>query len=239
MKHLVVVTRPAEDAGETVAAVRALGFEALEAPSLTIEDTGQALPVSSLYSALMFTSSNGVRAFLRRKPGQDYFARPAYAVGDRTAALLREAGFQRVYSASGNLADMAAQIFETLPPGRIAHFRGRDVSDDASSYFQGLGDWRIDGIILYQADAVSRIDEAVLRHLKNGEVSAVLFYSARSAEAFVTALVKAWPEAILSKTKALCIADRVVESLGGLTWADIRVAARPDQAGMMSLLAAL
>lgn len=222
-----------------MAAIQTLGLEALTAPSLTIVDTAQVLPDVSPYDALMFTSSNGVRAFMRRGPSRDYFSKPVYGVGDRTAALLRDSGFQQVYCAFGTLADMAGLVFETLPPGRIAHFRGRDVSDDVSAYFQGLGDWQIDGIILYQAEAVDRIDEGVVRHLKNAEVEAVLFYSARSAAAFTAALVRAWPDAALGETKALCIVDTVIESLSGLKWAEIRVAARPDQAGMMSLLAAL
>ena len=61
----VLVTRPREDAGETLAALMAMGHEGLVEPLLQIRPVAQDLPDLQGFQALLITSRNGVRAFAR------------------------------------------------------------------------------------------------------------------------------------------------------------------------------
>ncbi|MGZ9098041.1 MAG: uroporphyrinogen-III synthase [Micavibrio sp.] len=236
MTCIILITRPAEDATETAAAVTALGYRALCAPVLAIDDTDAALPDPALYQGLIFSSANGVRSFMRRQPLAAYFTLPAFVVGDHTEKAAREAGFPVIHNAKGTMNDLVALVQNRVTaPARLLHLRGADVREDPAM----LTTLPIDGITLYRAAPVTSLDPDVLAALRVGAVEAVLFYSARSAESFVSALKNDWPAADLRTTKALCLADSVVESLHRFNWAAVHVSLTPDQVGMLRLLKSL
>jgi uroporphyrinogen-III synthase len=236
MTRIVLITRPAEDAAETAAAVAALGYQAMCAPVLSIHDIDVTLPDPTRYQGLIFSSANGIRALIRRHPLAAYFSLPVFVVGDHTAIAAQAAGFTDVRNAKGTMQDLIALVQnQATAPSRLLHLRGADLREDPVT----LTDIPIDGITLYRADPVDHLDEEALATLRAGTVEAVLFYSARSAESFVSALKKDWPEADLRATKALCLADSVVESLHRFNWAAIHVSLTPDQGGMLRLTKSL
>lgn len=232
----VLITRPAEDAAETAAAVAALGYRVLCTPALEIHDTDEPLPDPALYQGVIFSSANGVRAFSRRYPPAGYFSIPVFAVGEHTADVARKAGFVQVQSGQGTMKDLTASMKAQITPGaRLLHLRGQDMRENPADYLSTP----IDGITLYRADPVTRLEPEALAALREGAVQAVLFYSARSAASFVSALKNDWPEADLRATRALCLADSVIESLNRFNWAAIHVSLTPDQVGMLRLLKSL
>ncbi|MBI2234386.1 MAG: uroporphyrinogen-III synthase [Micavibrio aeruginosavorus] len=205
-------------------------------PVLEIRETGAALPDPALYKAIIFSSAAGARAFAARGADPRWLSKKVFAVGEHTAALARQAGWGDVVSAAGTMVDLVALMRKTLaPPARLAHFRGRDVRHDPAEDLEPDG-YRVDGIILYEANPVPTLPPHIVAALQNSGIDAVMFYSARSASAFAAALRRDWPEADLRGTKALCLAHSVVESAMGLNWAEILVSPTPDQAGMQSLL---
>lgn len=236
MNPRILITRPEEEAAATAEMVKNCGFDPLCAPVLELRDTGAALPDPSLYNAVIFSSAAGVRAFQAGDSDPRWFSKKVFAVGPHTAAQARQAGWRDVVSAAGTMADLVVLMRETLaPPARLVHFRGRDVRHDPAADLEPDG-YRVDGIVLYRADPAPALPAPVVAALRNSEIAAVLFYSARSAQAFIAALRRDWPEADLRGTKALCLAHSVVESAMGLNWAEILVSPTPDQAGMQSLL---
>lgn len=237
MTAMVLITRPADDAADTACMVDALGLIPLLAPVLAVHDVAVNLPDPALYQAILFSSANGVRSLQRRKIGSDYLDLPVFAVGEHTAQAARQMGFKTVHAAAGTMASMTPLIREKLgDPARLLHVRGRDMREDPAHSLNPAEGWIIDGVVLYQADPVQRLDPAVVAALREGQVQAVLFYSAKSVESFVLALQRDWPDAALPGTKALCLADSVIESARRLHWAEILVAQTPDQVGMTRLL---
>ena len=71
---------------------------------------------------MLFTSSNGVRAFAELSPRRDL---PAFAVGDATAAAALAAGFTQFKSAGGDVRDLARLVASSLKPadGLLFHVR--------------------------------------------------------------------------------------------------------------------
>lgn len=230
MKPLVLITRPEEDAVETAAAVDRLGFHAVCVPVLKINYTDSALPEAAQAQGLIFSSANGVRAFLRDDLAFTFFEKPVFVVGDHTAEIARQGGFTDVRSASGAMKDLVALIRKDMvPPARLLHIRGRDVRENPAILLPRFEGWVIDGIVLYAAETVTTIT------LPDGPIAAALFYSARSAEAFT----KAVPEGRLRGAKALCLSQSVLESLKQEQWAEICVSRHPDQTSMMELVQGL
>ncbi|HEY8190064.1 MAG TPA: uroporphyrinogen-III synthase, partial [Micavibrio sp.] len=240
MTPLILITRPREDAAETAAQIEAAGFDVLSAPMLEIHDTGIPLPNPSACQGLIFSSAHGVRSFMRRGPEAEFLSMPVFAVGDHTAREARQAGFADIRNASGTMKDLVGLVRDSMtPPLRLLHVRGRDVRDDPAALLDRNAGWMIDGITLYAADPVETMPSDAMEVLAAGLVDAVLFYSARSAQAFASAVLKAGQPVDFAWTRAFCLSDSVVESIRRFNWADIRVASYPDNAGMMALIKTL
>ena len=239
-RPIILITRPADDAPDTADRVRGLGFDPVFAPALSIHDTGAVFPDLSVFDGFIFSSAHGVRGFAARNPAAVHFSKTAYTVGDHTAAAARAAGFTKIINAAGTMRDLAARLRrDTMLPVRLLHLRGRDVRDDPAVLLPRGDGWLIDALALYSADPVLNLPAAAADLIGRKSIHGVLFYSARSAAAFVAAVQKEWPKADFSGSLALCIADTVLDSVRGLNWRAVHVAATPDQAGMMRLLESL
>ncbi len=112
----VLVTRPLPEADETATRLVALGHQPLVAPLFRAEPVGEAAKIVDA-AALAVTSARTV-AFLPGPLVDRMRDRPAFAVGDRTARALRDAGFRDVCSASGDVHALAALVVAAgLPIG--------------------------------------------------------------------------------------------------------------------------
>ena len=236
MKSTILITRPESDAAETARQVFLMGFEPVLAPVLSIVNINVKLPESSACQGLIFSSANAVRAFQALKPDPAFLAKPVFAVGDHTTKVAIEAGFRDVRNALGTVRDVVALIRRQMaPPARLLYLRGREIRDNPAILLPQSEVWSIDGITVYGADPVDEPLPEALQAIEGGQVAAVLFYSARSAATFM----KLYGHLDFSGTKALCLADSVLESLDRRQWGEVVISARPDQSGMTALLNAI
>jgi uroporphyrinogen-III synthase len=239
---LILITRPHDAALETAQLVKKMGFDTLLAPALRIQDTNQPLPDLSAAEGLIFSSAEGVRALMRQNPAPVIFSKTIFAVGDHTAQMARDAGFECVLSAAGTMTDLAALIRQHyVAPVALVHISGADTQNDPALLLPRSEGWHVERIIVYRAVPIDHIPTEALTALRAGQVYAIVFYSARSAEGFLNALIRDWPQAICPKTRALCLAPPVIECVRkfNLQWADIFVSKTPEQAGILALLETL
>jgi uroporphyrinogen-III synthase len=174
----VLITRPAEDAERTAAALTAAGHEPLIAPIMVVRGLPHQLqwPVD----ALVATSANAIR-HAQLSPALRTL--PVFTVGDTTAAAAREAGFTEVRSAQGDSRDLAKLLQEELKAGSsIAYLAGIPRQDAALNALDGL--FHLRAVETYETVAVERLPEAIREGLEAGRIDAVLHFSARSAEVF-------------------------------------------------------
>jgi uroporphyrinogen-III synthase len=235
----VLVTRPREDAAGLVAALAARGHKVTLEPLLTIvERADPDWPAGhDRAQALLITSANGARAFARCDPRRDL---PAYAVGDASAAALRDLGFRQVVSAAGDVEDLAALVHRRLDPGDgpLLHPAAGKPAGDlqgalAAAGFEVLRAW------LYDAVAAECLSGETTRQLNEGLIDAATFFSPRTAGAFVSLVEAAALAPFCRKVAALCLSPAVAAALSGLAWRRVCVAARPDQAALLAALDAL
>ena len=124
-----LVTRPEPGASRTLAALTAMGKPALAAPLFEIVLTAQPRP-SGRFAALLVTSQNGAAGL---SPASSGLAAdlPVFAVGDRTAQALRDAGFTDVTSASGDQKALTRLVLARLSTRyRVLLATGEDHKDD-------------------------------------------------------------------------------------------------------------
>lgn len=229
-----LITRPAEDANEIADALRARGIEVVIEPMLEIVPV--AAPPADLadVQALLFTSANGVRAFARLAPRRDI---TAFAVGDATAKAARAAGFTNVHSAGGDTHDLVRLVRARLPPGggALLHVAGSAVAGNLAAAL-GQAGFQVRRTVLYDARPATALTPATVQRLRRREIDLVLFFSPRTARAFVSLVRGAGLDASLDRATAICLSHAVAAALDGIPFGGVKVAARPE---MQALLAAV
>lgn len=214
----LIVIRPQPGCDATVAAARALGFEARGHPLFAVRPLPWEPPPADSVDAVLLGSANALRhggAGLAALAGK-----PAYAVGETTAQAARAAGLDVVFTGRGGLqATLAA-----LDPAhrRLLRLAGRERVDlDVPA-----GVSVIERAVYASEPLPLRGDLARLLE----RPALVLLHSAEAARHFA-ALCPARERISLA-----CIGSRVAEAAGA-GWARSESARTPEDAALLALAA--
>jgi uroporphyrinogen-III synthase len=231
----ILVTRPAVDAARTAAALRVRGHEAIVASLLTIEYLPNTALGEGPWSAMAVTSANAAHAIAAHKRRGELRHFPVFAVGRQSAQELRAEGFADVISADGDVDDLAALVAARLkPPARLLYLAGEERSGDLAGVLRAKN-FAVDTVVVYRVAAAATLPAEAATALR-GDLHGVLHYSRRSAEAFLSAARNAGLlEAALSKPVHFCLSAKVAEPLQEAGATDVRIAAQPDEAALLSL----
>jgi uroporphyrinogen-III synthase len=228
----VLVTRPEPGGSETAARVAALGWTPVLAPALVLASRDFVIPRAQ---AVLLASRAGARALPAPVPGL-----PVLAVGEATAAEARGRGWQATVAA-GTAEHLVALAAETLDPagGPLLLAVGEGYSLELAAKLRARG-FRVVRRIAYAARPAERLPENAIAALASGAVGKVLFHSPRSALCAITLIRAAGIVAACRRMEVLAISARVAEAaaaaLAPLAWRSLRIAARPDEDGLMELL---
>ena len=232
----LLVTRPELDGERTAAKLRARGHDVLIAPLLHVEalaaDLGEAT-----WGAVAMTSANAARAVERHPRLPELVGLPVFVVGRRTAEVARAVGFGDVTSADGNERDLARLIGARLrgSAAPLLYLAGEDRTDDLAGDLAAHG-LRVHIVVVYRATKAARFPPAAEQALAAGRLDGVLHYSRRSAQAYVDCARAA---DILDRALVpfhCCLSPQVAEPLLAAGAADVRVAARPEEAALLELI---
>jgi len=229
-----LITRPLEDAGELADELRRRGLTPVLAPLLTIHSRAGAAPQLDGVQALLLTSANGARALAAATQIRNL---PVYAVGNASARSATGLGFGDVKSAGGDVEDLARLVCENLDPksGALYHAAGTRLAGDLAGGLREKG-FTVLREALYEAQAATELPPPAKDGLEAGNLDLALFFSPRTAAAFVTLVLDAGLASACEGVTAYALSPAVADALSSLPWRAMVVAARPDQE---SLLAAL
>ncbi|HEY8494714.1 MAG TPA: uroporphyrinogen-III C-methyltransferase [Myxococcota bacterium] len=194
----VLVTRPAEQADELCALLRAAGAEPVAVPMLRIVATPQgegvaaALEALAGYDALLFTSANAPRCFAAalaaagRDPAQ---APPAHCVGPATAAAARHAGFAPAEGPAERFdAEALLALLRPRAAGRRFLFvRGEPAGSRLASGLRAAGA-RVDEAVVYRSEPAEVDADALRAMLVRGALDALTFTSGAAVRRFASLL---------------------------------------------------
>lgn len=229
----LLLTRPEPDSLALAARLNADGHETLVEPMLRIEFLpGAELPLLEA-QAVLLTSANGARALAARTVRRDL---RLLCVGAATAAAARDAGFADIASADGDVAALAALAADRLSPadGPLLHVAGSEVAGDLAGDLRARG-FQLRRAVLYRAVAAERLSPRCRQALDGHEIDAALFFSPRTAQAFVRLTAAEGLDETLQHVRALCLSAAVAEAAGS-RWGAKRVAAAPRQDALLALL---
>jgi uroporphyrinogen-III synthase len=258
----ILVTRPQPDNEKTGASLRARGFDVLLAPMLRFEPV--ALPDEPAdYAAVIVTSANALRAIEPQLAEYGLLDLPLFAVGERTAAAARQAGFGTVISADGDGADLrdlvVAQAGKWAKDRKSAeksekksktekskdkksnnarpllYLAGAELSRDLASE---LAEHGLEIVIrtTYRMVASQGLPREACEAIAANQVEAVLHYSARSARAFLDAVRSAGVEISALAVRQCCISATVAAILREAGATQVTVASSPDENALLGML---
>jgi uroporphyrinogen-III synthase len=231
----VLVTRPQAEAEATAKALAARGFEAVIDPMLRIRFRGDAIDATGV-DALVISSGNAIAAIEGRAEKASLLPLPLIAVGRRTAAAARAAGFGTVAAADGDLDHLVDFIVAHYPtPTRFLHLAGEDRVADLQTMLAPHGH-EVAIAIVYEAHKADRFAAFTQALLRDDAIDAVLHYSARTAEAFI-ACAAGVVSLGTARLRHVCLSDRVAEPLRAAGVTKISVAASRDEAALIDLIA--
>ena len=227
----VLLTRPKEDSESLAALLQARGITSLIEPMLTIRPrTNVRLSIDDV-QAFLLTSANGARSLAEATPERGL---PVYAVGNVTAEIACALGFREVHSAAGDVRALADLVVEHVDPkaGPLLHAAGKTVTGDLAMQLTDRG-YDIACKTFYDATPAERISPTVAEALQKREITAVLFFSPRTAAAFVRLASEAGLAPHCERVFALCLSPAVAREADVIRWQELRVSAHPDVASLL------
>ncbi len=224
MTRRMLITRPRAQSDRFADLIAPLGWVPVFAPLTEIVPmTDTAVP--SHYQTLLFTSANGVRAFAYRV---DPAGLRALCVGDRTADIARELGFDAA-SAGGTVDDLLGLA---LRDGEepFLHVRGVHGRGDLVGHLSDAGRQASEAILYDQRPlplSTARLDD-----LAGGAISAVSLLSPRASCLFVEQVVGK----IRSDLPFFCLSQAIAELLHRTGFTQVFTAQKPDMASLIACI---
>jgi uroporphyrinogen-III synthase len=232
----LLVTRPQEDGERTAQVLRARGHSVTLAPLLKIEPLAAEFGPGP-FAAVLTTSANAARAVAGHARLAELRSVPLYTVGRRSAEAARAVGFTIVHSADGDAHDLIRIVARELAGAArpLLYLAGADRSVDLAEALatQGL---TVRTAIVYRTAVAERLPREIERAITAGEIDGVLHYSRRSAEAFLRCADAAGLRERALALTHFCLSAQVSAPLAQAGAANIRIAARPEEAALLDLV---
>jgi uroporphyrinogen-III synthase len=232
----LLLTRPEPEAQRTAAHLRARGHQVVIAPLLRIEPVADAEIGAGPWAAILVTSANAAAAAAAHPRFATLRPLPVFAVGARSAAALREAGFADVTSADGDVSNLVRVVTERLEGGAaLLYLAGAERSGDLAGSLSAQG-FAVRTSVVYHAVKVGALPPSAVEALSGG-IDGVLHFSRRSAEAYANAVRAAGlSAAALTKPAHFCLSAQVAEPLAEAGAANVHIAPQPTEASLIELI---
>jgi len=228
----LLLTQSAPHAHGTVEALAGIGVSYLVEPMLVTRDLPIDRDEAADAAALVFTSANGVEAFLRQGRIGDNVR--LYAVGPQTAACLAQRGYRDAVVGEGDADSLLRLIFSTWRPtdGKIVHVSGKHVKSDIALELRSWG-YKASRTISYVADQVEDVSETTLDAFRSGSLLGVVFVSRRAAKAFCAI---AEVQDVLGHKPcrfAFCLSEYIAGGIDERLFSDILWSVRPTREALV------
>ncbi len=117
----------------------------------------------------------------------------------------------------------------------LLYLRAKDISFDMKSELENSGH-EVDELMSYEAVANYKFSSEFLVALRNNEISAITFFSKRTAEIFIKSVHKYKIIDDLKEINLLCISDSVLECLNSIFENNIEASSRNDAIGVANIV---
>lgn len=220
----VLVTRSREQASVLSRAIEDLGGQAVEFPTIHIEDPidigplDQAVAQAHNYRWIIFTSANGVVRFFNRLIKQNLDIRDLKgvricAIGPKTREALEKYGIIVEYVPSEYRAEeIAAGLKGKIAPGDRILLPRADIARKALAELLAGEGAQVEEVVAYRTITGGGNSEIISQMLENGEIDFVTFTSSSTVSNFSDMLGHNKLQRLLEGVKVACIGPVTAET---------------------------
>ena len=136
--------------------------------------------------------------------------------------MAKNAGFQNIYSANGNvnnLKEIILQNFESSK-GQLLYVSGEVISNDLDKQLI-LEGYNVERIINYKAIQVEKFNSELIEQLKQKMPDIVYVYSQNSAVSFLNLIKNYSLQNLWLNTNLMCIGEKTSAVLNEIKWKKI------------------
>jgi uroporphyrinogen-III synthase len=237
----VLVTRPHPEDEATAGALRARGFEVLQAPMLRFEPVPFHDDADARYGAVIVTSANALRGIAPHLADGRLLKLPLFAVGEHTASVARDAGFGEVMIAKGDAAALRDLVLASVKSKQLKkastllYLAGADLARDLAGELGEKG-FTVVTHTTYRMIPASSLPREVCDAFVANRIEAVLHYSRRSARAFLDAARSGGVEISALALPQCCISAAVAAILRDAGATQVTAAAQADENALFEAL---
>ena len=215
----ILLTRPLEDCSEMIIKFKSLGHQVSHLPLLNIEKIDYEQINFSDYKGIIFTSTNSVKFLDLNQIDKNILC---FCVGSATEKKARNAGFQNVFAAEGNVNNLKELILQNFNPteGKLIYISGEVVSSNLDQELI-LDGYSVDRIVNYKANEIKKYDENFIEKLKLNMPDITYIYSKNSAINFLKVIKNYQLETLWMNTNLMCVGEKTSAALNEIKWKKI------------------
>lgn len=231
----ILLTRPEEEAQETAFFLKKNEFDVLFLPLFAPVQRKPLKPFSLDHiQAVIATSQRSVQAFAQITSCRSL---PLYAVGDRTAFVAQQLGFQNVASADGTVEDLTFLVERACIPekGGILYISGALINHDLPHLLTQKG-FQVQHDILYEMKPlIFELPPSLIFSFKKKQIWGTLLFSPQTAFSFSGLMRQARLGENCEIGYLFCLSQAVAYSLSSLG-GNIKIAKKPNQASLLEIV---
>ena len=215
----ILLTRPLEDSKELLLRFKLLGHQVSHLPVINIEKKDYENINLNEFKGIIFTSANAIKNLDVSKINKNIFC---FCVGEATEKIVKEKGFQNIFTASGNVANLKEIILQNFDQkiGNLVYISGEIISYDLDSELKKEG-YTIKRIITYKVNSNQILSDEFIKELKSSIPEIVFIYSENSARSYLNLLKKYNLLDIWMETNLMCLGEKASSVLNEIKWKKI------------------
>lgn len=215
----ILLTRPLEDSQELILRFKSLGHQVSHLPVINIEKKDYENINLNEFKGIIFTSANAIKNLDVSKINKNIFC---FCVGEATEKIVKEKGFQNIFTASGNVANLKEIILQNFDQkiGNLVYVSGELISYDLDLELKKEG-YTIKRIITYKVNSNQILSDEFIKKLKSSIPEIVFIYSENSARSYLNLLKKYNLLDIWMETNLMCLGEKASSVLNEIKWKKI------------------
>jgi uroporphyrinogen-III synthase len=215
----ILLTRPLEDSQELILRFKSLGHQVSHLPVINIEKKDYENINLNEFKGIIFTSANAIKNLDVSKINKNIFC---FCVGEATEKIVKEKGFQNIFTASGNVANLKEIILQNFDQkiGNLVYVSGEIISYDLDLELKKEG-YTIKRIITYKVNSNQILSDEFIKELKSSIPEIVFIYSENSARSYLNLLKKYNLLDIWMETNLMCLGEKASSVLNEIKWKKI------------------
>ena len=215
----ILLTRPIEDSKELIIKLNNLGHKVSHLPVINVVSEEHRDFSEEEFKGIIFTSSNAVKNLNLKNINKNV---QCFCVGSATEKTARINGFQKVYSADGNVSNLKEIIIQNFNTKneKLIYVSGEIITTNLDKDLISEG-YNVDRIINYKVLPVENLDLKFLKELKSSIPEVVFIYSQNSAKSFLSIIKKYELNDYWMNSNLMCMGEKTSRVLNEIKWKKI------------------